>query len=179
MISAILRLLKDYMRLGVFALGLLIGLQVPAFVEQYDHRVNAHLLEAEQNLSGFQFTADRYFDGSIEKLINHYRNSRDPVFNQDANSIESIYNRVNFLQAESLKLQQSSLFKAIHVFTQPAPTLFDETVRHYNYTVPLSPLALIWGVVCALALALLIDSLLGGCVYCVQRLRGKSGQHEH
>ncbi len=172
------RWLKDYLRLGIFAMGLLIGVQVPAFIQQYDDRVNAHLLEAKQSLAGFQFTADRYFQGSIEKLIEHYRNSDDQVFNQDAHSIQAIYDRVMFLQNEARQMQQSSAYRALHVFSKPSTELFDETVQRYNYTVPLSPLALIWGLICALLLAMVIDGALGGCAYCARRLTRRGG-HAH
>lgn len=171
MISGLFRLLKHYMRLGIFAFGLLVGVQVPAFVDQYSKRVDAHLLEATQNLSGFQFTADRYFSGSIEALIAHYAASNDPVFQQDALSIRAIYTRVLALQKESGRLAQDSLHRAWHVFSRPTSTLFDETRQVYSYTVPLNPLALIWGAGFALIIALLFDGCMGCVGYCVHHLR--------
>ncbi len=172
-----LTLFKDYLRLGLFALGLLCGVQVPAFVNQYEQRVEAHLLEAQQNLSGFQRTADLYFSGSIERLIVHYRESSDRVFRQDAASIEQIYKRVQLLKSEAQKMMQNSFFKALHVATDSEPQLLDETVSSYQYTVPLNPLALLWGIACALLLALASDSVLGGCRYCVRKMTGAQPQH--
>lgn len=167
-----LTLLKDYLRLGLFALGLLCGVQVPAFVDQYEQRVDAHLLEAQQNLSGFQRTADLYFSGSIERLIAHYRESSDRVFRQDAASIEQIYQRVQLLQSEAQKMMQNSFMQAWHVASGSVPELLDETIHSYQYTVPLNPLALLWGIVSALLLALVSDSVLGGCRYCIGKLHG-------
>ncbi|MDC0601963.1 DUF2937 family protein, partial [Aliiglaciecola sp.] len=94
-----LKLIGDYLRLILFASSVLVGVQVPGFISQYEQRVDAHLIEAKQNLQGFQFTADRYFNGDMKKLIAHYRASDDEVFIQDANSIESIYSRVSLLTA--------------------------------------------------------------------------------
>ena len=47
-----------YARLVIFAAGLLLGIQVPAFVDQYKNRVAAHYLEVSANIAGFQATAN-------------------------------------------------------------------------------------------------------------------------
>ena len=60
---------RAYSRLAVFAVGILLGIQVPSFVEQYNQRIDAHFREVNINLSGFQDTADRLFDGDLEALI--------------------------------------------------------------------------------------------------------------
>ena len=64
-------LISDYVRLLSFALGLLLGIQVPAFVDQYAKRVDAHWREARTNLGEFQLDADRYFNGDMQRLISH------------------------------------------------------------------------------------------------------------
>ena len=46
-------MLRAYLRLVVFALGLLVGVQVPGFVDQYAKRVSAHYIEASKNFAGF------------------------------------------------------------------------------------------------------------------------------
>jgi hypothetical protein len=47
-------MLRSYLRLILFTLGLLVGVQVPGFIEDYAKRVDAHRLEAEQGLKGFR-----------------------------------------------------------------------------------------------------------------------------
>ena len=47
-------MLLSYLRLVLFAAGLLIGVQVPGFISDYAKRVEAHLIEAQTGLSGFQ-----------------------------------------------------------------------------------------------------------------------------
>ena len=44
----------SYLRLVLFTLGLLIGVQVPGFINDYANRVEAHLIEAQTGLAGFQ-----------------------------------------------------------------------------------------------------------------------------
>lgn len=153
-----LKLIGDYLRLILFASSVLIGVQVPAFISQYEQRVDAHLVEAKQNLAGFQFTADRYFEGDIKQLIAHYRASNDQVFVQDANSIESISSRVSLLTAEYNALQVAPLKQALHLVLSGDKSLFIETYDSFSFTVPLSLSALFWGGSVALVLLLFLDS---------------------
>ena len=173
MMSRIYRLFRDYLRLAIFAAGLLVGVQVPGFVDQYEKRVSARLDEAMQNMAGFQFTADRYFSGSIERLIAHYKASNDVVFRQDAESIQSIYARVNLLQKEAQMLSGNQLSQAWHVLVKSNSQLLDETIESYSYSVLLNPFALIWGVCCALIVALFLDVFIGGTLYCSHKITRK------
>lgn len=168
--SGVYRLFRDYLRLGIFAVGLLVGVQVPGFVDQYEKRVSARLDEAIQNLAGFQLTADRYFSGNIESLILHYKASDDAVFQQDAISIQSIYSRVNLLQQEAQRLSGNQLSQAWHVFVKPNSHFMDETLESYSYSVLLNPFALVWGICGALILALLLDIFIGCTVFCVHKV---------
>lgn len=38
-------MLLSYLRLVLFAVGLLVGVQVPGFINDYDKRVEAHLID--------------------------------------------------------------------------------------------------------------------------------------
>ncbi|GAC15067.1 DUF2937 family protein [Aliiglaciecola lipolytica] len=177
MIKWLLRQFADYLRLFLFAGGVLIGVQAPGFMQQYQQRVEAHMLEAKQNLAGFQFTADRYFDGSIEKLIAYYRASDDPVFKQDANSITAIYQRVELLEGEFAAMSQHPVKQAWHLINDADEQLRLEAFHGFNFTVPLNPLALLWGLGIAILLLLTIDTTVFTCRKCAEKLRGH--QHHH
>jgi hypothetical protein len=140
-------------------MGLLIGMQLPAVVDQYSKRVNAHLLEAGQSLAGFQQTADTYFSGSIERLVNHYQSSDDKVFQNDSVNIQSIFERVQILSNEMALLGQSALFRTFHVIFSHDQKLMNETMQHYSYALLLNPQALLWGISIAFCLAFLIELL--------------------
>ncbi|MFT6898882.1 MAG: hypothetical protein ACJA13_003309 [Paraglaciecola sp.] len=130
-----------------FAAGLLTGVQVPAFVYQYQKRLDAHMLEAKQSLSGFQQTADRYFAGDVQQLIGHYRNNQDKVFQEDAQSLQHIYQRVALLQSKWNALNGSVFASTYHmVFASTYhmvfahnPQILDETLTQYSDSVALSP----------------------------------------
>ncbi|MDU0352864.1 DUF2937 family protein [Paraglaciecola aquimarina] len=165
-----MKFITDYLRLIVFCSGLLMGIQIPAVVDQYQKRVDAHLTEATDLLAGFQQTADRYFDGNMQALINHYEKSDDAIFRDDAVNIRFMSERVSALQAEMAALQRNLVLRASHVLFFANPKLLSETMQQYSYMILLDPFALIWGVVSAVSLAALLDGLIAGMGFCALRI---------
>ncbi len=153
-------MLRSYLRLALFALGLLLGVQVPGFLEAYSARVEAHRLEAERSLRGFEDTARRFFDGNMDALVAHYRDSTDPVMRNDAQSIAALALRGRLLENESAAMQGPWYRRAWHVVVAADRELLDETLAGYRYQVLLAPEAIAWGLCCALALAWLVEGLL-------------------
>ena len=151
---------RSYLRLLLFTFGLLAGLQVPGLVKDYSQRVEAHLLESRQALDGFRQTAQRFFNGDLQALVRHYRGSDDPVFNSDANSIDSLLIRNQALEHEWQALQGSWVSRTWHVLVQPEPALREETLKGYSYQILLVPEAIGWGIGSGFVLAFVVESLL-------------------
>ena len=169
----ILWLLKTYSRLFIFACGLLLGIQVPNFVDQYERRIDAHYLEVSANISGFKSTADLLFSGDMEALITYYAKSNDLVFESDAQSIRGIVDRYNRISNEQQALSRNILAAAMHVLLYADDEFLDETFEQYGYTVPLNILAVEWGLAIALLLTIAIDLGLFGCVKCAGLINRK------
>ncbi len=133
---------RSYLRLLLFTVGLLAGIQVPGLVKDYSQRVEAHMLESREALAGFQETAERFFNGDLQALLRHYRSSDDPVFNSDANSIESLMTRNQLLESEWQALQGNWVSRTWHVVAQADPQLREETLKGYSYQILLVPEAM-------------------------------------
>lgn len=164
-------LISAYGRLLIFAVGLLMGIQVPAFIDQYAKRVDAHYREASVSISGFQATANQLFGGDLQALVAYYRNSPDPVFRRDAGSVQNVVDRYNRLQAEWEALNNNPVAVALHVLLAGDREFLDEAVEQYSYTVPLDWLAVQWGLSLAILLTLSIDLSLFTCRRCVGWVR--------
>ncbi|WP_017684677.1 DUF2937 family protein, partial [Pseudomonas syringae] len=95
-------MLRSYLRLVLFTTGLLFGVQIPGFISDYSKRVEAHLIEAQQAVKGYTATAQQFFKGDIQALIQHYRSSEDPVFRADADNIDTLMNRTHILERQWL-----------------------------------------------------------------------------
>lgn len=150
---------KSYLRLALFALGLLVGVQVPGFIDDYSKRVNAHLLESEQSLQGFRDTARRFFNGDMVALVAHYQASDDPVMQSDAKSVNSLVMRADSLQREAQAMQGPWYAQVWHLATAADAQMLKETYDTYRYQVLLAPEAIAWGIACALLLAWLVELL--------------------
>ncbi len=166
-------MLAGYVRLIVFAIGLLVGVQVPSFVDQYAKRVSAHQIEVAGNFRGFQETADRYFGGSVQALIDHHAASADPVFQNEAKTIREMYGRLLALSAELAALQGPLIKQVIHVIFRANHEILDETRSAYTYTVPLDPPGIISGITLGACLAILAESLLRGILRLVRPPRAR------
>lgn len=151
---------RSYLRLALFALGLLVGVQVPGFIDDYGKRVEAHRLEAQEALKGFRSTAKRFFKGDLQALVEHYRTSDDPVMRSDAQSVAVLVERANWLEREWQAMQGPWYAQVWHLATAADRELMEEAVAAYRYQVLLAPEAIAWGIACALLLAWLIESLL-------------------
>ena len=155
-------MLRGYLRLVVFTVGLLIGVQVPGFIDQYAKRVSAHYIEAQHNFAGFQQAADQYFNGDIDALVAHHLASPDVVFKGEAKTIGDLFARIRALAAELDALKGPSISRLIHIVVNPNRDILQETIAAYSYTVPLSPNAILYGVSAGLALSLGIELVLAG-----------------
>ncbi len=150
---------RSYLRLALFALGLLVGVQVPGFIDDYGKRVEAHRLESQQGLKGFQETARRFFKGDLVALVGHYQASNDPVMRSDAQSVATLVERSAFLEREALAMQGPWYGQVWHLASAADRELVEETFAAYRYQVLLAPEAIAWGIACAMLLAWLLESL--------------------
>ncbi|WP_426111172.1 DUF2937 family protein [Pseudomonas sp. DSP3-2-2] len=151
-------MLRSYLRLVLFTVGLLFGVQIPGFVSDYGKRVEAHLIEAQQSIKGYNATAAQFFKGDVQALIQHYRESEDPVFRSDADSINALLTRTQILEREWLSMQGPWYARALHVAIAADADIRRETWNGYTWQVLLAPEVIAWGIVCALVLALLIET---------------------
>jgi len=164
-------MLAGYLRLIVFAVGLLVGVQVPSFVDQYAKRVSAHQVEVAGNFKGFQETADNYFGGSVPALIAHHAASADPVFQNEAKVIRGMYDRLLALSAELAAMRGPLIKQIIHVLFGSNREILEETRAAYTYTVPLNASAIASGIALGACLAILIESVFLGLVRLVRPRR--------
>ena len=141
---------------------MLVGVQVPNFIDQYAKRISAHYLEAKANFSGYQNTADKHFGGSVDALLDHYELSDDTVFEDDSKNIKYIYHRIQNFSSELIALDKSLLKRIFHVAFHSDQQVFQETYHEYSYTVPLNEKAIVCGLLLGLISSLVFEFLFFG-----------------
>ncbi len=163
-------ILYRYLIVIVACISLLIGLQIPNFVDQYEKRVDAHLREVTINLQPFQEIANKYFGGDLGKLIALHRNSDVKPFQEEGAAIEKMVARKLRFEADMAALKASLPMKALNVLLRGDREMIDEALGQYSYTVPLNQDALIFGTSVAIAILLLVELLLALARYASSKI---------
>lgn len=148
-----------YFLILIACASLLLGIQAPNFVDQYEKRVDAHLLEVESNLKGYQEIADKFFGGSIAALINKHEQSPDDVFRAEAKPIRIIFERHQHLKNEKLSLETGLTGKLAFIAYKGDRQLVNETLAAYSFTVPLNGSAVSAGFIFMAIVVLAIELL--------------------
>jgi hypothetical protein len=132
---------------------------VPGFISDYAKRVEAHLIEAQAGLSGFQNTANQFFKGDMQALVAHYRASEDPIFRSDADSLSNLLTRQLALDKQFQAMQGPWYIRFLQVVLAADPDIRKETWNGYSYQILLTPEAMAWGMSGALLLSFGLECL--------------------
>jgi hypothetical protein len=152
-------ILYRYLMIIVACISLLIGLQIPNFVDQYQKRVDAHLREVTINLLPFQEIADKFFNGDLNQLIELHRKSDAKPFQEEGLAIEMMVQRKLRFEADLSLLKTSLPKKALNILLHGDKEILDEAVGQYSYSVPLNQDALVFGASVALVILLMLELL--------------------
>jgi hypothetical protein len=148
-----------YFLILIACISILLGIQIPGFVDQYEKRLDAHFLEVTNNLRGYQEIAEKFFNGSIPELIKKHEASEDKTFKEEAQPIKNIYERYLKFKAQKESLNTNMAGKVIFITVKGDKELINETFANYSFMITLSKDAVITGFIFA-AIMLLIFELL-------------------
>jgi Protein of unknown function (DUF2937) len=153
-----------YFLILIACISILLGIQIPSFVDQYEKRLDAHFLEVTNNLRGYQEIAEKFFDGSIPELIKKHDASEDKTFKEESQPIKNIYERYLRFKAQKELLETSFAKKIFFIIIKGDKELINETTANYTFMIPLNKQAVFTGAILA-ALMLLIFELLKLGIY--------------
>ena len=151
--------LYRYSLILIACAALLLGIQIPNFVDQYEKRLDAHLSEVKNNLQGYQDIADRLYGGSIAALIAKHQQSADETFQEEARPIANIVQRYEHFSKELAALATGLTGKLAYIVTQGDRELIAETYNNYSFAVPMNETAVTSGFIFMGAVVLVIEVL--------------------
>ncbi len=152
-----MKVLYRYFLILVACTAVLLGIQIPNFVDQYDKRVDAHLLEVEGNLRGYQEIANRHYDGSISALIKKHETSEDRVSREEARPIRLMFERYLRFSDEQRGLDAGLARQVAFIALRGDRVLIHETYVNYSFTLPLNREAVSAGAVSAVFVLMVIE----------------------
>lgn len=147
----------DYLKITAVLVSVLVGVQVPAFVDQYGKNLHSRLLESNKSINEFKDDAEKFFNGDIQQLIAHYENKPDPVIAAGGESIGALFARNQYL-AKALVEYKKSVYNAyLHVLLSPVDEIRTTVWSNYTYSVVLNKSAIIFGVCSGVASLMLFE----------------------
>ena len=153
-------LLQRYSLKLTFALTLLIGIQVPHFLNQYETRLDAHFLESNTQLSHYQKLADLFFDGDLSALVDKHKTSEIGLFKAETEIIETLIKRNAFLSNQKKNLQGPFYQRFAFLISQVNTPLFVETKNNYQANIVLNKEAILFGLSVAIVSTILLEIIL-------------------
>lgn len=145
--------------LAAAAAALLVGIQIPNFVNQYAKRLDAHYIEVQTNLKPFQEIADQYHAGSIEALIRKHKQSEDLTFRAEGAAIEKMVRRLEHFAREKREMETPLPQQVAFIVTRADPELVEETRLNYSFGLLLDHTAVLAGVISMLTVVVSLELL--------------------
>jgi Protein of unknown function (DUF2937) len=148
-------MLTRYLSIALACASLLLGVQAPNFVDQYQKRVDAQWTEASTNVKAFQVIADQLHGGSMQALLQKHEASTDATFRQEAQAVRSLWERAEMLKREHTAMQRGLLAKVWHIAKGGNAEIRRATWAQYSIGLLLNSTALwcgLWAVLLALGL---------------------------
>ena len=143
--------------IAIAAGTLLVGIQLPNFVDQYEKRLDAHFIEVQTNLKPFQDIANQFHNGSMEELILKHKRSDDVTFNAEGDAIDQMYRRFQRFANERDQLNTALPQQLVFIATRADRGLVDETRRNYSFGLLLNTEAVITGFVLMLLVIVVLE----------------------
>jgi len=135
-----------------FTITFILGVQLPAFIIQYKHRLSGHLSEAKLHLVQFQTIADQHYQGDLSAMIMKYQTNSEPSIVNTAEIINQLVLRVEYLQHQLNVITNNSYIEQLSNFIIYADrAIIRDTLIDFSIVIPLEINALTTGVTFAIA----------------------------
>ncbi|HEX5127906.1 MAG TPA: DUF2937 family protein [Rhodocyclaceae bacterium] len=167
-------MLYRYFLIAIASAAMLLGIQIPNFIDQYQKRLDAHLIEVTENLRGFQEIANKYHQGSLEALIKEHEESASQTFRGEAVPIRAMYERYKAFRGEQSNMNTNLAGKIVHVMFGRNRQLLDETVSNYSFNIPLNQEAVLCGAIFAAVGLIIMETLVKFVVWSIGMTFGSS-----
>lgn len=162
---------RHYLTLVLFAAGLLLGLQAPNFVDQYETKIDEHLADSRAQLVGYFRTADHFGEGDIQGSMPQQTRSGNETEISDRQSIRKRYERLQRLELEKDALRSPLVGKVLHIILFAESVVLGETIREYSASVPLTAPAIFSGLLGGLVVCIIFELVYGAAMMVLKRLQ--------
>jgi hypothetical protein len=149
--SSMFRVINNIIDRCFFTITFILGVQLPAFIIQYKHRLSGHLSEAKLHLVQFQTIADQHYQGDLSAMIMKYQTNSEPSIVNTAEIIKQLVLRVEYLELQLNAIINNAYIEQVFNFIVYADrTIIRDTLIDFSITIPLELNALATGAIIAI-----------------------------
>ncbi len=145
----------------IFAVAVIIGLQIPNFIGQYKQRLGGHFDEATQNLKSYESIAEETIGTTdLDALATHYQQGSSDIQIIGEKLTDDIA-RTNHLGKLVENLETAGIFGRLkHLFVDLERPIARATLNDYQLGLPITPESLIYALIFGVIATLLFNWLL-------------------
>lgn len=140
----------------LFAVGLLLFMQAPQFMDQYTQRLGGYLQGQQEHLARYQSIADQQFAGDLVSLISDFQGSEKRSVREVGNNVSQLVEQIDASILDLQILEQGRFVsKVVHLTLNMNVDIASETLRIFTPGIPIS----LEGIVCGLLGGLFLSGL--------------------
>jgi len=122
--------------------------QIPAFISHYTQRLGGHVAEAERNVASWQAIANKTANGSLDKLVEAYRQNADLSVLEAGNKCLADLTRLKDLQSSLDALLHAGPLNRFPVFLKNMDSdVIRGTCKSFTPNLPLNPESLVYALI--------------------------------
>jgi hypothetical protein len=154
-------IIKGLLDRVLFALGVLLFMQVPHFVDQYTQRLGGYYQAQVNHLDQYQQIAKKQHQGNLDALIQEFMSSDRASVRETGNNISVIRGQAGSLKNDLYVLDHKPLaLKLMHLATGARYDIAQQTLTNYKPGVPFSFESLVCALLGGVFMSMLFNSFL-------------------
>jgi len=163
-----------------FAVGVIVFLQLPHFIEQYTQRIGGYATSQTEQIKEYQLIADVHFNGDLQAYIQRMQQNSDPAIASAAEQIANRLDKAHSIEKELLIYEQQPLWYQVPYFmTHIRLDLAKGTAQNFAPGLPINIWAWGYGLIGGVLFSLIFNGVVKLPGFIKRRSKPQSFSRNH
>ena len=153
-------MIKNLLDKIFFAVGVMVFLQLPHFIDQYTQRMGGYSASQTEQIKEYQSIADQHFNGDLAAYINRLQQNADPAVAESATQMAKRLASADDIKSELQVFEQKPLWYQVPYFiTHMRMDLAQGTAQNFSPGLPINLWAWGYGLIGGILFSLLFNGI--------------------
>lgn len=144
-----------------FAIGAIVFLQLPHFIDQYTQRMGGYAASQKEQIKEYQVIADQHFEGDLQAYMERLQQNTDPAVSTSADQIANRLIKAVSIEKELMVYEQEPLWYQLPYFiTHMRMDLARGTAQNFSPGLPINLWAWGYGLIGGILFSLLFNGVI-------------------